>query len=663
MTASDNITQPIHLGIDTGGTFTDGVLFNPIQQSVIRKAKVLTTHDDLTICIAGILEALMGEDAIPVELVSLSTTLATNAIAEGKRRPVALLLLGYDPDLVFKFHFDQEFGTRRFYFIQGRHALNGVEQIPLDEENLARVALECKDEVDAFAVCSYAGFGNSSHEERAATIVANLTGLPVVQAHHLSNELDSIRRAITAALNASLLSPLKEFLDAVEAIFSKRGIHCPIMVVRGDGSIVRASFARWRPVEMIHSGPATSSIGGRFLAGADNAVVIDIGGTTTDIALVRRGIAQVEAGGATVGPYRTCVSTIKVHSLGLGGDSHIQFDHNLNLTIGPQRVLPLSHLCHDYPSLHEDLMERLKGPLFSRGLEYWILQRPPVRPFKNTRTNRVIELLEKGPQPMVRLLKEVGAVSPVQVHLDELLNQEVILRAGFTPTDLLHVSGEFAPWDAGIAGEVTRWVAGLWGEDEEAFINRVKDQFTRKIVAEIIQLLSGKTLSEPGSWSNGKGLDRWFFEESLAATDEFLGSRFFLKVPIVGIGAPVKAFLPEVARALSTEAMFPAHFEVANAVGAAVGHVIIRHDGQVYPCVEGSTITGYYAMAANRLEKFKTYQEALAYAKESLNKAILEESLVAGGDHGKVEFEVASLIEGMAHLHAWSISAMAQGPD
>lgn len=657
MTVSKDSFQPIHLGIDTGGTYTDGVLFNPQQQNVLRKAKVLTTHEDLTRCIANVLDALIGEDEISIELVSLSTTLATNAIAEGKRKPVALLLLGYDPDLVYKFHFDREFGTKYFYFIQGRHGLNGVEQAPLDEAEIARVVKESQEKVEAFAVCSYAGFGNASHEERAARLVADLSGLPVVQAHHLSNELDSIRRAITAALNASLLSPLKEFLDAVETIFSRRGIHCPIMVVRGDGSIVRASFARWRPVEMIHSGPATSSIGGHFLAGVDDAVVIDIGGTTTDIALVRRGIAQVEPGGATVGPYRTCVNTIQVRSLGLGGDSHIQVENDRSLTLGPRRVLPLSHLCHDYPSLREDLLGRLKGPFLSRGLEYWILQRLPTRPFKNARANRVVELLEKGPRPMVNLLKEVGAVSPVQVQMDELLNQEIILRAGFTPTDLLHVSGEFTPWDGDIARKVTRWVAGIWEEDEEAFIARVKEQFTRKIVAEIIQLLSRKTLSEPGTWANGKGLDRWFYEESLAASNEFLGAHFFLKVPLVGIGAPVKAFLPQVAQALSTQVVFPAHYEVANAVGAAVGHVMIRREGQVYPCVEGSAITGYYARAANQLEKFPTYQEALVYARESLTRAIHDESFIAGGDHGKVEIEVSSLVEGMAQIHAWLINS------
>jgi N-methylhydantoinase A/oxoprolinase/acetone carboxylase beta subunit len=218
------------------------------------------------------------------------------------------------------------------------------------------------------------------------------------------------------------------------------------------------------------------------------------------------------------------------------------------------------------------------------------------------------------------------------------------------------VSGEFTPWDVEIARKVTQWVACYWKEDEEAFILRVKDQFTRKIVAEIIQLLSGRTLSEPESGIHGKNLDRWLFEENMSASNLFFGSRLFLKVPIVGIGAPAKAFLPQVARTLATEIVFPNNFEVANAVGAAVGHVIIRREGEVYPCVEGSTITGYFARVAGMQKKFIKYQEALVFAKESLIKAVYEESQNAGGNQKKVEIEVKEVVEGMARLHAWSIS-------
>ncbi|MGE5223500.1 MAG: hydantoinase/oxoprolinase N-terminal domain-containing protein, partial [Omnitrophica WOR_2 bacterium] len=416
----------MYIGIDTGGTFTDGVLLDPASQQVVKSDKVLTTHQDLTLCIREILDRILPEDPASVTLVSLSTTLATNAIAEGKRRPVALLLLGYDPALVHQYGFDRQFGTRQYYFIPGRHGLNGIEQIPLDEAGVEKIALDVHDKVDAFSVASYAGPVNASHEERAAAILAKTTKLPVVQAHHLSSELDSIRRATTASLNASLLDKLQDFLDAVERMLEGKGVHCPVMMVRGDGSIAKSDFARSRPVEIIHSGPATSAIGGQFLSGVDTALVVDIGGTTTDIAMVEKGKIQILENGATVGNHRTCVRTVKVHSFALGGDSAISFDHYQTLEIGPERLIPLSHLCSLYPDVKQDLLTWIRTRRqvrYSEDLEYWSLRRKPPRSLQNERIDKILGLLESGPKRLTWLKAQAGALAPVVVR--ELVNEEI----------------------------------------------------------------------------------------------------------------------------------------------------------------------------------------------------------------------------------------------
>ena len=401
-------TPSLYLGIDTGGTFTDGVVLDPLTRQVLQIRKVLTTHADLKICIAQMLDQLVPENPTVISLVSLSTTLATNAIAEGKRKPVALLLLGYDRDLVYQFNFQKQFGTPHYFFVDGRHNLEGVEQVPLDEKEIVRIAAEVQHEVDAFAVASYASPANAGHEERAAEILSKITALPVVQAHHLSSELDSIRRATTASLNASLLSPVHDFVKAVDEMLLEKGVSCPVMMVRGDGSIVRAGFARQRPVEVIHSGPATSAIGGQYLAAAEAALIVDIGGTTTDLCLVDRGKVQALENTATVGPYRTCVRTVKTRSFGLGGDSLIRFDHHRNLSVGPERVLPISHLCHDHPEIKAGLMGWLtaKGMFhYADELEYWVLRREPVRPVRNLYAQMALDLLRSGPQRMRQLVK------------------------------------------------------------------------------------------------------------------------------------------------------------------------------------------------------------------------------------------------------------------
>jgi N-methylhydantoinase A/oxoprolinase/acetone carboxylase beta subunit len=647
-----------YLGIDTGGTYTDGVLFDPQNQQVVKSVKVLTSHHDLRLCIENVLDLILAELKAHISLVSLSTTLATNAIAEGKRKPVALFLLGYDPELVHNFNFQDQFGTPDYFFITGRHDLNGIEQEPLDQEAVSKLSRQVKERVDAIAISSYCGPMNSEHEEAASVIATRTTGKPIVQAHHLSNELDSIRRATTASLNASLLSNAQDFLQAVEEMLHQKGIQSPVMIVRGDGSLVKADFARHRPVEIIHSGPATSTIGGQYLAGVKSALVIDIGGTTTDLALIDQGKIQVMEKAATVGPYRTCVRTIKTRSFGLGGDSLLRFDRWRRLSVGPERVIPLARLCAEYPALKSELSAWLfqKGGIFySDVLEFWILRREPAQPLKDERARKVIEVLREGPQLMQKVLKKVGALSPIQVSAHDLVQQEIIERAGLTPTDLLHITGEFTPWDGEAAEIAARAAAKLWDESEADFARRIKEAMTAKILTEIISFTTEKQLSEPVFGLLNTSLDRWMFEENLSPRHPYLGCKINLKVPLIGIGAPAKAFLPPVAEALGTTFLLPEHYEVANAVGTVVGNVMVAQDGEVFPRMIGAAASGYYARVANLQQWFRKYEEAVAFTQETLTNQVAQEAREAGAHKAAIHCEVREILDGIASLHAWAI--------
>lgn len=651
--------QPTYyLGIDTGGTYTDGVLFDPHLQQVVKSVKVLTTHHDLRFCIAEVLDQILAETPVNISMVSLSTTLATNAIAEGKRKPVALLLLGYDEELVHNFNFQEQFGTPDYFFVSGRHDLNGVEQEGLDEAEVARIVKEVQGQVEAVAVSSYSGPMNAEHEEQASAIAAQLSDLPIVQAHHLSNELDSIRRATTASLNASLLTNAQDFLKAVQEMVTNKGIMAPVMIVRGDGSLVKADFARQRPVEIIHSGPATSTIGGQFLAKAEAGLVVDMGGTTTDLALIDQGKIKVMDKAATVGPYRTCVRTIKTHSFGLGGDSLLRFDRWQRLAIGPERVIPLSQLCAQYPGLKQELSAWLfqKGAIFySDVLEFWLLRREPAQLPKDRRTRSVIEILRDGPQLMQKVLKKAGAVSPVQVSAKELVHQEIIDRASLTPTDLLHVTGEFSAWDGEVAQMATQAAAKLWNETELDFAQRVKRAITIKMVEEIIEFISEKNLTEPVFGLLNTSLDRWLFEENLSPRHPYLGCNINLKVPLIGIGAPAKAFIPSVAEALGTTILLPEHYEVANAVGTVVGNVMVAQDGEIFPRMVGAMASGYYARVSNTQKWFQRFEEALQYARQTLEQQVSAEAHAAGTAKPVVQCKVQEIWEGVAALHAWAI--------
>ena len=215
---------------------------------------------------------------------------------------------------------------------------------PLDLPAILAKVNEIKDQVDAIAISSYFSPLNPEHENRADKAISSVCDLPVVLGHQLSTKLGSVERATTAALNASLLAVLQDFVIAVRRAMERRQIDAPLMVVRGDGTLMSDEFAARTPVETIHSGPAASAIGGRFLSRLDDALIVDVGGTTTDIALIEDGQVTVSEEGATVGDYKTSVKAANLLSIALGGDSHITWGHKKEIDIGPERVTPLAYL-------------------------------------------------------------------------------------------------------------------------------------------------------------------------------------------------------------------------------------------------------------------------------------------------------------------------------
>ncbi|MGE5603396.1 MAG: hydantoinase/oxoprolinase N-terminal domain-containing protein, partial [Nitrososphaerales archaeon] len=282
----------IALGIDTGGTYTDAVFVTYPEGHVVAGAKALTTRHDLALGIAAAIEAVFdaatldGRPVAPddIALVALSTTLATNTLAEGQRGRVCLLLLGYDVELMREFSFDRELATDDVVYIAGGHDGLGNEVAPLGEAAARAAILARRDKVEAFAVSGYFSVRNPDHELRVKALAAQLTGLPVTCGHELTSQLNAVRRATTVALNAHLIAPLRELLAAVQDTLRRKRIHAPLMVVKGDGSLVRAEFAMHRPIETILSGPAASVIGAWHLAGRRDVWTVDVGGTTTDIA-------------------------------------------------------------------------------------------------------------------------------------------------------------------------------------------------------------------------------------------------------------------------------------------------------------------------------------------------------------------------------------------
>jgi N-methylhydantoinase A/oxoprolinase/acetone carboxylase beta subunit len=630
------------LGIDTGGTYTDGVLLDYDSRRVMASHKSLTTKRDFSIGIEAVIQGIQIKDPAAIQMVSISTTLATNAIAEGKSKPVALLLIGYDPELIASFNMQGRFGTPHYYYFDGGHDLYGREKAPLDLSAILATVGDLKNDVDAVAVSSYFSPLNPEHENRACEAITCICDLPVVMGHQLSSKLGSVERATTAALNASLLAVLKEFIIAVRRAMARRQIKAPLMVVRGDGTLMSDEFAVKTPVETIHSGPAASAIGGRFLSRLDEALVVDIGGTTTDIALIEKGQVAVSEEGASVVDYKTAVKAANLFSIALGGDSHITSDSEKQITIGPQRVTPLAYLADRYPSIEDQLntlSQRSDAHLDFDMIEYWYLLRTPsdAARLQTKQEKELVDFLAEGPRSLPDILAHLNVYSKVQISADNLLSREIIGHAGLTPTDLLHVEGLFSAWDTEAAGMATNIFSRCLRSEPTAFHQQIWSIMTVNIVRAIITFLSGKELP-PSHRSQDSDMGQWFFRNSLDNNHPQLETRFRLRHPIIGIGAPAAFFLKSVAEKLHCELILPVSHEVANAVGAVAGSIMITEEILVYPQMarDGLEILGYTVQTGDHRQGFDEVSEALTHARQIGRERAMGAALRSGADSPEV---------------------------
>jgi len=635
-------TAALVLGIDTGGTYTDGVLLDYYSHRVLASHKSLTTKRDFSIGIEAVIQGIRIEDPAAIQMVSISTTLATNAIAEGKSKRVALLLIGYDPELITSFKMQDRFATPHYYYFDGGHNLYGREKAPLDLSAILATVGKIKNEVDAVAVSGYFSPLNPEHEQRAFEAIFSVCDLPVVLGHQLSTKLGSVERATTAALNASLLAVLKEFVIAVRRAMEHRRIKAPLMVVRGDGTLMSDEFAARTPVETIHSGPAASAIGGRFLSHLDEALVVDVGGTTTDIALVENGQVAVNEEGATVADYKTAVKAANLFSIALGGDSHITLDGENRIMIGPQRVTPLAYLADQFPDIRANLIalsQRSDAHLAADWLEYWYLLRNPgdANWLRTGQEKELVDFLTAGPRPLPEILTHLNLFSKVQISTDNLLRREIIGKSALTPTDLLHVEGRHNAWDAQSACLALDIFCRSLRYDPAEFRERIWSQMTTTIVHAIVTFLSGKRL--PLSFhAEVTDIGQWFFHNSLTNDHPQLQTRLRLRQPIIGIGAPAAIFLKSVAEKLHCELILPTHHEVANAVGAVAGNIMITEEVLVYPQLtgDGLEVLGYTVQTGDNRKVFDEAADALAHARSLGRERALGAALRSGADNPEV---------------------------
>ncbi len=216
------------LGIDTGGTYTDAAAISIAEQKVAASAKALTTRGDLSIGVGEAMRKALAQlgagGGRSISLVSVSTTLATNAVVEGHGSPVCVVLIGFDSSMARRAGIAQAFPGMPIVTVAGGHDHNGTEQSPLDEAGLVVAIAEHQEKVQAFAVAAQFAVRNPAHEHRARDIIIAATGKPATISTELSSALDAPRRALTAALNARLISRIAILIDAVKGAMTELGL-------------------------------------------------------------------------------------------------------------------------------------------------------------------------------------------------------------------------------------------------------------------------------------------------------------------------------------------------------------------------------------------------------------------------------------------------------
>lgn len=666
LSKDENPDLPLYLGLDTGGTYTDSVLWSP-QSGIIAKAKALTTRHDLSIGIAEaagrvLVEAKISPSAI--KLVSMSTTLATNALVEGQGGRIALIMIGFTETELEREGLRQALGTDPVLFLPGGHDVHGNAtelDLSLLEDRLEALG----QEVTGFAICAYFATRNASHELIVRDLIRAHTGLPVTSSHELTSQLGGPRRALTTLLNARLIGMIERLIDATGQFLEASNIIAPLMVVRGDGALVSAQFARERPIETILSGPAASLVGAHYLTGQDNAIISDIGGTTTDIAVLDQGRPRLDPEGAKVGPYRTMVEAVAMRTFGLGGDSQVGLKTGgleARFELGPRRYLPLA------------LSAVRHGPQVIAVLE---------RQLRAANAGRMDGLLairtglaerhSAGLKPAeLKLYQQIGEV-PValddilmgnaqMIALNRLVSRGLVHIIGFTPSDAAHILGLQDNWnrEASILGGrlFARRRDGrgqILVEDEIGLARKVLHAVTRRS-AEIML----ETVFDEDGLNGAELVENPLVQNALDAKGTIASLSLGLKHQVIGLGASAALHYKHLDQFLGQSCLVPPDADVANALGAVVGQVRVAVEVHVSQPEEG-----LYRVALGGVQAdFDNENSALIKARDMARIEVAIRAKAAGTDNAELVLDDdirAASVEGHRSFIEAIITATATG--
>ena len=627
------------LGIDTGGTYTDAVIFSK-ELGVVAKAKSLTTRHDLSIGIAGAAQSVIKDAGIGPErigLVSMSTTLATNALVEGQGGRVALVMIGFDKGDIGRADLQKALGDDPVVFCQGGHDVHGNAKM-LELESLGSSLHQLAMQVSGFAVAAQFSVRNPAHEIAARDMIRSTTGLPVTCSHKLSAKLGGPRRALTTLLNARLVPMIARLVTSTRRFLERARINAPLLVVRGDGALISSDLAMERPIETILSGPAASIVGAFHLTGSDNALISDIGGTTTDVAILENGKPRLDPDGAVVGGFRTMVEAVAMRTYGLGGDSEVRIEDGAldpAILLGPRRLVPLSLAADKNPPEivnHLERQAKASNPGRLDGLFAVRTGLPDLHAAGLTAAEaRLYTAIDNAPRPLDQILASNAQMATVL----RLVSRGLVHVIGFTPSDAAHVLDRQGNWNrkAAILGAhvFSRRKNGRGqpvADGPEDISAKILRAVTRRSAEVIFQ-----TAFEEDGLDGSAMLTSPLVQRALNQANGIVNGKFALDRPVIGLGASATLHYAGLSELTGVDCIIPGDADVANAVGAVAGQVKVSVTATISRPAEDR----FRVSAGEQVRDFASESDAIAYAEEHLRELVLRKAGAAGTDSAQVE--------------------------
>lgn len=615
------------IGIDTGGTYTDAVIYDFEKKEILGSAKSLTTKEDLVIGILGALDALPRELARQAEMISLSTTLATNACVEDKGGRAKLIFFGGDRDVIDKCggQYGLPPADEIYIYNDSKDAQAAAGAVKNGKKTVVEPDWEAFDRELEGKFCHLDGVGiieinsrqdGAALEKKAKEIFQKKYDVPVVCGHELFSELNSLQRGASTLLNAGLFPVIREFLDAVKKALAAREIQAPVLViVRSDGSLMSEEFASMHPVETLLCGPAASAVGCAHLTDNPNSIMVDMGGTTTDIALLRDGIPVQVTEGVSIGKWKTFVNGLYIKTLGLGGDSAVHY-HEKELILEDYRVVPLCVAAQRYPSVAENLRAILPRKHTRYLYEHYLLIRDiSDNPVYTDREKAFCNALKDNPLPVMEAARAVGE-EIYTLNVDRLLKDGVVQLCGLTPTDVMHIKGDFDQYDKEASLLGAKFAACNLEVTVEELCDMVYEEIKRKLYLNIVEaLLENKY---PHYMKNGISpeVERFICENYAAAGEDagMLSAMLQTNFSLVGAGGPIRIFLEDVAKRLGTHAVIPDNYQVANALGAIMGSISAACTVEIRQEMKVEGDGRFLVLGSENEEGFETLEEAREFA-------------------------------------------------